>query len=443
MAPAAMSEEAGDLGGYYSRRNFYIGLVNGSLWIFGMALIDPDTVLPAFALDMTGSVVGVAILAAAINAGWAWPSVFLTGRMTRTKRWLRYYRITGTARLVFMWAVVAAVAIARRDSPIYLWIVGALLLAFTSAGGAGQLPFASIVSETIPARMRGRFFGTRFLVGGMLSLGGSFFVKKMLSAPWRAMFPSNYLYLFIAAAVFITISLTVFFFAEERPHEPRRRQLPAMAHLRMGGRLVLRDQNYRRLLMSRVLLGATSGISFPFIVPFALQKLGIPTEAVAVFLIVRVLAYSASNVLWSYLSDGPGNRILLLMSGLCYLLVPGLMLIAPQMNTSPGALFLGVQTSPALWWMLLVFAVLGVASAGQDIGQMAYLLEMSPEGSRPTYLALYYLLGVPLAMLPLVGAAIIGHHGRYEIGFATSLIMVSAMVWVLQGLGEVRAKAKA
>jgi MFS family permease len=130
------------------------------------------------------------------------------------------------------------------------------------------------------------------------------------------------------------------------------------------------------------------------------------------------------------------------VSGLCYLLVPGLVLIAPQLNTNPGAMFLGVQTSPALWWMLLVYAVLGIASAGQDVGQMNYLLEMSPEGSRPTYLALYYLMGVPLAMLPLVGAAIIGRHGHYEIGFATSLILVSAMVWVLQGLGEVRATAK-
>ena len=440
MAPPALGDGQAEAA-YYSRRNFAIGVVNGSLWILGMALIDPDTVLPAFALDLTGSVVGVAVLAVAINMGWAWPSVFLTGRMTRTKRWRRYYRLTGTARLACMWAIVAAVAMARRDTPVYLWIVGGLLLAFTSAGGAGQLPFASIVSETIPARMRGRFFGIRFLLGGLLSLGGSVFVKRMLSAPYRAMFPTNYLYLFVGAAVFITMSLVVFFFAEERQHEPRRRQLPAMAHLRMGGRLVLRDANYRRLLMSRVLLGATSGISFPFIVPFALRKLGVPTEAVAVFLIVRVLAYSASNVVWSYLSDGPGNRILLVVSGLCYLLVPGLVLVAPHLNTEPGAMFLGVQTSTAFWWMLLVFGVLGTASAGQDIGQMAYLLEMSPEGSRPTYLALYYLMGVPLAMLPLVGAAIIGHHGRYEIGFATSLILVSAMVWVLQGLGEVRAKA--
>jgi hypothetical protein len=51
---------------------------------------------------------------------------------------------------------------------------------------------------------------------------------------------------------------------------------------------------------------------------------------------------------------------------------------------------------------------------------------------------MYYLVGVPLSMLPLVGAAIIGRHGNYEIGFATSLILVSAMVWALRGLREVR-----
>lgn len=423
---------------FFSRRNFALGIVNGVLYIASMALIDPDTVLPAYALDVSWTVMGVGLIAAAISAGWSWPPVLLISLMERTRRWMLYYRLTAVLRIACAWLLVPVAFHSRHGQPAYLWLTAGLLLAMTSAGGAASIPFLSTVGETIPATLRGRFFGIRFLVGGLLSLGAGMFVKRMLSPAGRAMFPANYGYLFLGAAVLGTLSLAFFCAAEERPKTALSRSLPPLAQLRRGGRLIRRDPDYRQLLLARVLLGLTAGLFIPFIVPYALRRLDLDPAAIGLLMPAGVLGYSLSNVVWSYLSDGPGNRVLLVVSGACYLLVPVLVLLAGHVSRQPTGHWLGIQVSPAFWTLLITFVLLGTARAGQDLGHTNYLLELSPGRHYPAYFAFYALVGVPLSLLPLVGAVIIGKQGNYEAGFIVALGLLFVMLWVLRGLREVR-----
>ncbi len=421
-----------------SRRNFVLGVVNGALFIFGGALVEPGTVLPAYALDLTGTVMGVGLLASVISAGWNWPPVLFAGVMERTRSLMLHYRLWAVARVALAWALLWAVLGAGRGQPHALWLVAGLMLALSSAGGCSILAFMSVVSDTIPPRLRGRFFGIRYLLGGLLTLLGAWFVKRMLSEEQRALFPSNYGWLFGASALLQTLAVLAFSFSEEYPRRVASRWLAPIAQLRRGRRLLSRDPDYRSIVIARLLLWTTSGLALPFLVPFALDELRVDPEAVGIFLPVSVLAYSLSNVLWSYLSDGPGNRILLVTSGLCYLVVPAMGLAAPLWSSQPAGTFLGVATSPAFWWMLAVFVVAGVSRAGQMVGHTNYLLELSPERSRQTYLSFYYATSVPLSFLPVLGAVLIGEEGRYEIGFAITLLLSALMLWVLYGLREVR-----
>ncbi|MCX7600032.1 MAG: MFS transporter [Armatimonadetes bacterium] len=423
---------------FFSRRNFAVGIVNGALYIASAALIDPDTVLPAYALDVSGTVLGVGLIAAAISAGWNWPPVLLIGLMERTRRWMLYYRLTAVLRIACAWLLVPVAFHSRHNQPAYLWLMAGLLLAMTSAGGAASIPFLSTVGETIPPTLRGRFFGIRFLIGGLLSLGAGAFVKHMLSPAGRAMFPANYGYLFFGSAVLATLSLASFCAAEERPKTVLKRGLPPLAQLRRGGRLIRRDPDYRQLLVARVLLGLTAGLFIPFIVPYALRRLHLDPAAIGLLMPAGVLGYSLSNVIWSYLSDGPGNRVLLVVSGVCYLLVPALVLTAGHLSSQATGQWLGIPTSPAFWALLITFVLLGTARAGQDLGHTNYLLELSPGRHYPAYFAFYALAGVPLSLLPLAGAVIIGKRGNYEAGFLAALALLGAMLWVLRGLREVR-----
>jgi MFS family permease len=118
-----------------------------------------------------------------------------------------------------------------------------------------------------------------------------------------------------------------------------------------------------------------------------------------------------------------------------------MVLLAPFFSTASVGKFLGVDTSPAFWWMSLVFVASGVSRAGQMIGHTNYLLELSPERNRQTYLSFYYATGAPLAFLPMLGAVLIGEKGNYVMGFAISLLLSVLMLWVLYGLHEVRGDA--
>lgn len=428
---------AGNAAGY-SRRNFVLGVANGALFIFGSALIDPGTVLPAYAMDLLGSVMGVGLLASVVAAGWTWPPVFLAAAMERARSRVAYYRVFAVVRIAAAWGAAWAVAGSHEGDARALWALVVLLFVLTSAGGGSLLAFMTVVSDSIPPRLRGRFFGMRYFLGGLLSLLGGAYVKRMLSDAARAQFPANYANLFSAAAAVMTVALLLFSLCEEYPHLVRRRSLPPLAQLRRGGRLLARDRDYRRLILARLLLWLTSGLALPFMVPFAVHELGIDPAAVGMFLGASVLAYSLSNVVWSYLSDGPGNRILLVISGACYVAVPAMALLAPFLPREGAFHVLGIEASTAFWWMMGAFALAGVSKAGQMMGHTNYLLEMSPARSRPTYLSFYYASGLPLTFLPVLGAVLIGEEGRYEVGFAISLLLSVLMLWVLFGLREVR-----
>ncbi len=424
----------------YSRRNFILGVINGALWIASMALLDGRTVLPAFALDLTGTVMGVGILAAAAAAGWMWPPVLLAALMERTRVRMVYYRLSAALRISLMWALVFVVAHAHRGSVATLWLVGALFLAMTSAGGIGLLPFMSVVSDSIPPRLRGKFFGMRWFFGGLLSLAAGAFVKKMLSPEAQATFPANYAKLFMVAAATVTTSLTLFSFAEEWPHTVRRRTLPLFLQWRWAGRLIRRDKNYQTLIIASILSALAFGLTSPFLVPFALKRLQVDPQGVGLFVSASVLALSLSNILWSFISDGPGNRLLLSLASGVYILVPAMALAAPLLPSQPTGQFMGMAVSPATWWMLAIFAVGGIAQAGMIIGMTNYLLELSPEPRRPTYLAFFYLARMPMAFWPLAGAALIGEAGRYEVAFAAALVIAVLMVGAALRLEEVRDK---
>jgi Na+/melibiose symporter-like transporter len=270
----------------------------------------------------------------------------------------------------------------------------------------------NVVSDTIPPRLRGRFFGLRYLSGGLLSLLGGGMVKHLLSPAAQATFPRNYVIIFATSAAVTTVALSLFSCVKEAPHPVRRHSLPLPVQLRWGWRLLCRDANYRLLTLATWLGGLAGGLVMPFLVPFALRTLRLPTQAVGLFLAASVLVGSLSNLVWSYLSDVRGNRRALVVSGACYVLVALAALAAYLLPTRPTGQWLGVPTSPALWWIC-------------------------PRASRQTYLAFYYLVTTPLTLWPVAGAAVIGQQGRYGAGFAGAAVLSAAMLLVVLRLREV------
>ncbi len=402
------------------QRNFTLGVVNGSSWLLARALTDPDTILPAFAIALMGdNPLYVGLLVSVVNAGWFWPPLLMTPVMSTAQRRHSFYRLSAVVRVFAIFGVWASARYLAADIPALAFVaICAGYLLCTSGGGIGLIPFMSVVTDSVPAEWRGRFFATRFFFGGLMAFGAGFWVKWVLSDDSGLFFPHNYALLFGVAALVVVVSLATWWFAHEPWHKVETRRLPLSTQFIRGFRRARREPNFRRFMASRVVLAAAMGLFTPFLVPFAYRTLGMTEAMVGLALASCVLCYSMSNILWSGLSARLGNRFLLIVSGWVHMAALVLVLVTPLLPAIPLGSVLGLEFDLRLATLMLVFGAVGAARSGQFTGHMAYLLDFTPERTRSVYMATYFLAVLPMCFTPLAAALLIGAQGRYMLAFA-------------------------
>ena len=98
-------------------KQFVLGVANGLFVLLASAFLDPETVLPAFAMRiMPGNSLWIALIYAAINAGWYWPQIFLSRQMEVKPRLAPYYGLSNILRFASM-MLVCLVLIFAVDYP--------------------------------------------------------------------------------------------------------------------------------------------------------------------------------------------------------------------------------------------------------------------------------------------------------------------------------------
>ena len=423
-----------------SKRNFSLGLVNGSLFILFTTFIDPDTVLPAFAWKLTGGKpLLVGLLVSLVATGWFWPSLLLSPLFATKARLMPSYRVSAIGRCIALLGLpLVAMNLDKFTPGTGFVLVTAMYLGYSSFGGLSMIPFMTMVSETIPANWRGRFFGARYLLGGLMALAAYPWVKWVLAKDSPFVFPQNYSLLFLAGAIVALPSMISFCFAEERTRVVKRRRVSVLLELQRGLRIVRRDRNFKRLIVTRCLSAFMLGLTLPFIVPYSLSTLGVAESAVSVFVVCKVITYSLSNLLWSRVSDYSGNRRLLILSAFVGLLALTLVHLAHLVPSAQLSLLNGQHVTWRVAFVGLIFACFGFSNAGQEIGYTNFLLELIPERKRPTYLSVYYLFWLPLCWVPMIGALLIGNQERFMLGFSMAAVLGVAMVAYTFRLKEVR-----
>ncbi|MFO7946397.1 MAG: hypothetical protein R6V19_06265 [Armatimonadota bacterium] len=421
-------------------RTFVLGVSNGAVYLTARAFIDPETLLPAFAVDITeGSVLWVGVLNALFQAGWFWPHIFNSRYLDSADRLMPHYRTAAAIRVVCCALMPVAVYLFGTSNPeAALILCGILLFGFTSAGGFALGPFMNIVGDAVPARWLGKFFGARSLVGGLLAFGAGFWIKHILSPQSGVAFPNNYALVFAAGAVLMAVSVALFWFVKDQPRKSASRVLPLRLHLARAGRLIRENTNLRRLGIARALYGAALGLSFPFVVPYAINILGMPVELAGILLSMKVISFSLSNLLWSHLSDHFGNRLLLtIMSGVV-MSVPVATMLSGLVSATPIAVVMGMTVTPQLLLVMVACIGVGGAMSGTPLGCNAMLLEMLPERRSSVFIGSFYIMLLPTAVVPLVGAVIIGANNRFGVGMALAVLVGILMLIQIRRVQVVR-----
>jgi len=422
------------------KRNFALGVVNGALWQLGNAFMNPSTVVPAFILALgRGDKIWIGVITACMNSGWAWPHIFLARYLGAKERLLPYYWFSAIGRTVAILALTGVVAFLHDSGPAVVFaLVAGLFVLYGSCGAVGIIPFMTIVSDSMPASLRGRFFGLRWLFGGLMGMAAGVIVEQVLSGRYGLVYPNSYVMLFTIGSVIYVASFISFGLVREPSHTGPTRELPMRQELARGPRLLRRDPDFRRLALSRVFDAIGGGLTVPFMAPFALQHWHAPEQIIGVFLAGQAGAGALSNLVWSQVSDRRGNRQVLIWASTASVTTAAMVLTSFLLPNVPLGTWVGVPFTLPLALFSLAFIPQGVAMSGLGMGQTNYLLDIAPNRRRATYVAFSSLIGFPLAWWPLAGALIIG-EARFALGFAVALAATAASLLNACRLREPRA----
>jgi MFS family permease len=439
------------------RRNFLFGILNGTLVNFGLAFIDPFTVIPVFITRAGGSSVLVGLAAAVYGAGWFLPQVFVARYAETRWRVLNIYRFTSVLR-VMAWACVVLVvfAVDPQRQMLFVWLVVLFMFAGTICAGVAGIPFLEVTSKTIPPEQRGTFFGIRRLSGGVLGIlagvvvavvvGGEstaawaqgWFYRSIegvvVSLGWSGHeFPYNYGILIVAGAALSAAGMFMFGLIREPKARVVHKLRPLREHLREGFDLLRRRGNYRLFFVGRICWQLTS-MAFPFYAAYAYSVLGFSEASVGVFVSLWVASGVISNYVWGKLADVKGNRIVLVLTALISLAPPLMVLFAIRGGTAG----VGDGTGGQVFWLLAsTFVINGFSRSGRFISNMMYLLEDAPEDRRPLYVGFMNTVTFPFMLSPALGGWIV-QAVSFQALFALSAVFAVVSVVLSARLEEPR-----
>jgi hypothetical protein len=390
-------------------RNYFLGVFNGTMIILGNSLISPSLVLAAFVYERTGSEFLVGLLPALGVAGSRLPQLYVSSLIEHRESKKLFYIGATLLRLVTLPTMGLLVLFSSRLSS-----TTAMAAMFTAYGlfaigqGGASIPFFDMLASAIGPSRVGGVFATRHFFGHILAmLAGLFVVQRILNefggtrdAAYALLIGLAWL---VLAAGWVSFSLVREVGGTAAPH---RRSVRAQV---VSGISMFREQSNYRGLFWLFFLGPFNGLALTFYVPYGVERLGVVGLS-GVFITVISASRVASSLLWGRISDRSGNRILLIVSGVLYMLSALIALAAPAMPSAVAWHVPGTEVTADLPLIIFLFAlcVFGLGQQAGMVGTSGYMVESAPDDRRPSYLAFLNTVTVPVAFVAPVLGLLVG-----------------------------------
>lgn len=267
------------------RRNFWLLLIDGTLFMVAMGIIGPTTLIPDFIRRLTNSEVLIGLSSNLFGIGWTLPQLLIARYIVRAKR-VKWWFVAPSipVRLVMSLFAILTV-ILGRDKP------GTILLAFficysVAALGDGvvSVPWAMLSGTSLDSRWRARMFGLQLVIAGLVMLALSPLIGIVLGSAGPG-FPNNYALIFGAAGLLFALSILPVIFMHELPGGQVADKIPSMKEfLPSLGQVLRTDKPFRAMIITRMLTSLFAMAS-PFYIGFVTVQLGVAsTTAVPILL---------------------------------------------------------------------------------------------------------------------------------------------------------------
>ncbi|MFQ5828443.1 MAG: MFS transporter [Candidatus Methylomirabilia bacterium] len=415
------------------RRNFFWAALSGALFECGAAFADTRTVVPAFLSRVTPSSFAVGAAESLARFGWLLPQLFAANYAQGLRHRKPIYLVAGWGRAVCLGLLAAPLILwgAGNGAATVLALFFALWTGFSFISGLAGVPYNDIVGRTIPSDRRSRLLAVRVLVGGALAVGAGLLIRVILKRGQEESLGS-YGMIFGVGATVLAVS-TLCFAAMREPPAPIRRERPDLgAFLREGWYVLQADARFRLFVHAQWVAGLTT-MAFPFYVLQARRLSGVGEAEVGTLLAAQMFGALALNPLWGWWGDRQGKLSLLKLLAVTGLISPLLAMALPWLSRLPPVLMLSGYA--------VAFFFVGAASSGRVVGDLGYLMEISPDDRRPEYSGYMNALVAPSRLLPMV-AGLLVEAVSFQVLFALAALAVLARLGLLAKLERTAAMAE-
>ncbi|MCR4437819.1 MAG: MFS transporter [bacterium] len=271
-----------------------------------------------------------------------------------------------TGRL--MWLPIALLPLLHR---------GDVIVPFLALYGFGTLlqnlsapAWLTWMGDLVPKQIRGRYFGWRNRVVGIVTMGTSIIAGLILDLAKEH--GREYDGFLAVQLISVVAAAVAFHYIRQQPEPPyRAEKTPPLGEYVARP---LRDRSYRRILAFYLYWLFAVGISTPFFAAHLLKNLGWNFKAIAYLNIVTAAMTILPQLLWGRLIDRFGHKSVLTVCEVAILHLPLYYAFCP----------------PGVSWPIWVNAVLaGVFWSGFNLAIFSLVLAALPAKGRPGYMAAY------------------------------------------------------
>jgi MFS family permease len=400
-----------------ARWNFFVNLWDVIFIMLGISLISRETVMPALINQLTDSKLAIGLIPAIYSLGVNLPQLLIANFAERLRYKKPFVMLVGGAgeRGGYLLAGLAIWFFAESAPGVAL-VLFFLALAFSAFSmGVGTPPWFDMIAKVIPTNRRGIWSGTGHGLGALLGIAGAYFVGYVLQT---YAYPQNFVLLFVVGFVIMMISWGGLALTREPASTTIKARIGVKAYYRALPKLLRRDHNYARFLLSRTVT-VLGTMASGFYIVYGIERFGVAGAAIGWLTAVLVASQALTGVLWGMIADRSGHKIVLTGGALALMLAALLAWFAPSQA-----------------WLTIVFFLLGTGLAAEMASALNIILEFCDPADRPTYIGLTNTLLAPTwAFAPLLGGWIATWSDGYSTLFLTAAVCAGLgalllLIWV-------------
>jgi MFS family permease len=291
------------------RRNYTAHLLHGLLGQTGFRLVNMPTFMPAYVHGLSGSDLAVGLARGLQSLGMFLSPILSATLIEHRRRVLPLgFLVGGLMRVQVLGLALAGLLLSDHGALFATW---AFLGLFGFFLGMQGVIFNYLMSKVIPVERRGRLLGLRNTLAGLTAAGVSLAAGDLLID--RDALGNGYAATFLSSFGLTSLGLCMLLLVRE-PEPPEVREPSRVQdRLRELPALLRSDRAYTFYFLARA-LASMGRMGMPFYVIYAATRIEVTGSTLGKLSVAFVLANTTTNLVWGWIADRSGFRLVFLLS---------------------------------------------------------------------------------------------------------------------------------